>query len=62
MRQLTEVRLSNAIGRIEDTNNTYTVDGFKTVLNALEQMPKLTTLVMQLPHVKELDIGRGWEP
>jgi hypothetical protein len=53
MQQLTEMRVGSS--------KTYTVDGFKIVLNALEQMPRLTTLVMQLPLVKQLHVNRGAE-
>jgi hypothetical protein len=52
MQQLTEICLGSAAEKVEGSNNAYNIEGFKTVLNALEQMPKLTTLVMQLPHVK----------
>jgi hypothetical protein len=58
MQQLSELHLDNATENAGDGNNIYTVDGFITVLNSLEKMPKLTTLVMQLPHVKELKISR----
>jgi hypothetical protein len=61
MRQLTELHFGTA-EKIDSSSNVYTVDSFKAVLNTLEQMPKLTILVMHLQHVKDLRIGRGWEP
>jgi hypothetical protein len=60
IQQLTEIHLGNATEKFEGSSNIYTVDGFYTVFNALEQIPKLKTLVMQLPHVKELHISRGY--
>jgi hypothetical protein len=56
MKQRTELRLGIAAEKADGNRNVYTIDGFKTILNILEKMPKLTMLVMQLPHVKELDI------
>jgi hypothetical protein len=38
-------------------SNIFTVDGFKTMLETLKTKLKLTTLDMQLPHVKKLDIS-----
>jgi hypothetical protein len=43
--------------KAEGDNNTFTVNGFITVLKALKTIPKLTVLDMQLSHVKELRIG-----
>jgi hypothetical protein len=62
MQQLTELHLGNAEEEVNGSINIYSVDGFITVLNALEQIPKLTTLVMQLPHIIKLNINRGWKP
>jgi hypothetical protein len=45
------MRFSNAADKTGGYSNAYTINGFTTVLNALEYMPKLTILVMQLPYL-----------
>jgi hypothetical protein len=57
MKQLTELRLGSSTEKADGNNNTFTVDGFTTMLKTLKTMPKLTALEMQLPHVKELSIS-----
>jgi hypothetical protein len=57
MQQLTELHLSSTAEKDDGSSNVYTIEGFTTVLNSLEKIPKLTTLIMQLPHVKELKIS-----
>jgi hypothetical protein len=57
IQQLTELRLGTAAEKAEGDNNTFTVNGFTTVLKALNTMSKMAVLDMQLPHVKELRIG-----
>jgi hypothetical protein len=37
-------------------SNTFTVNGFTAVLKALETMPQLTVLDMQLPLVMEFEV------
>jgi hypothetical protein len=52
------MRLGSSAENVNGDNNIFTVGGFKVVLKALKTMPKLTTLDMQLPDVKELDITK----
>jgi hypothetical protein len=62
IQQLTELRLGTAAEKAEGDNNTFTVNGFTTVLRTLKTMPKLTVLDMQLLHVKQLyvdNMGMG---
>jgi CheY-like chemotaxis protein len=60
MQQLTELRLGSATEKADGNSNTFTVDGFRAVLNKLETMPQLTVLDMQLPHVKKFNVyGEG---
>jgi hypothetical protein len=56
MQQLTELRLGSATEKADGDSNTFTVDGFTSVLRALKTMSELTVLDMQLPHVKKFDI------
>jgi hypothetical protein len=62
MWRLSELYLGSSVEKPNGLSNTYTVESFETVLNALEEMAMLTILVMQMPHVKELCINRGSEP
>jgi hypothetical protein len=57
MQQLTELRLGSATEKADGDSNTFTVDGFRAVLNKLKTMPQLTVLDMQLPHVKEFSVN-----
>jgi hypothetical protein len=60
MQQLIELRLGSATEKADGKSNDYTINGFQTVLYTLDQMPRLATLVMQLPHVKILNINLKW--
>jgi hypothetical protein len=57
MKQLTALCLGTSAEKTDGNSNTFTADGFKNVLRALDTMPKLTALDMQLPHVKQLYIN-----
>ena len=46
LHQLQELRLGSA------TDNKFTEEGFNTVVKALQQLPELAVLEMQLPAVK----------
>jgi hypothetical protein len=60
MQQLTELHLGSSVEKADGDSNTFTVSGLKTLLTALKTMQKLTTIDMQLPNVKELNIdGMG---
>jgi hypothetical protein len=56
MQQLTELRLGSATEKADGDSNTFTVDGFTSVLRALKTMSELTVLDMQLPHMKQFVI------
>jgi hypothetical protein len=57
IRQLSELRLGSSAEKADGDNNTFTVNGFKAVLDTLKTMPKLTVLEMQLNHVDNLAIN-----
>jgi hypothetical protein len=57
IQQQTELRLGSSTEKADGDSNTFTVDGFKVVLRALKTKLKLTTLDMQLPHLKELNFS-----
>jgi hypothetical protein len=56
MQQLTELRLGSVTEKADGDSNTFTVDGFTSVLRALKTMSELTVLDMQLPHMKQFVI------
>jgi hypothetical protein len=58
IQQLTELLLGSSTEETDGGTNIFTVGGFKTTLKALQNMPKLTAVNIQLSHVKELDISR----
>ena len=55
MRQLRELRFG-AVGT-GPSGNSFTANGFRTILKSLGEMPQLTVLEMQLPVEKGLYIG-----
>jgi hypothetical protein len=57
MRQLVELRLGSSAEKVDGYNNTFTVNKFAAVIGALASLLKLTVLEIQLPHVKEFNIG-----
>jgi hypothetical protein len=57
MKQLAELHLGSSTKKADSNYNTFTVEGFETMLRTLKSIPKLTTLDMQLQHVKDLNIS-----
>jgi hypothetical protein len=57
MQQLTKLLMGGTAERAEGNNNNLTINGFKIMDKVLKIMQNLTTVNMQLPHVKKVDIS-----